>query len=237
VAIELARAIQRANGKPMCIVGADPTDRDVERWLPSVLARTPASAQRHVRVGHQELRAVVLAEQKLSIVTLSDRSVLEKVMPELQATFPFVIVDGPSSVGTGVGIAPALWPMLDILLVVSGLRAGDLATTTAYVNSMTSRPSARHIAVRVVTTGTREDSGLAPEQIDRKLRALSVIAALSSRAKHSPDAQVLDDDVDRALDRVASWIIGRADEAKDAPPQPEQGQGTNMARAARRYVT
>ena len=105
--------------------------------------------------------ATVLADQGLSIVTLSDRTVLEKVMPELQATFPFVIVDGPSSVGRGVGIAPTLWPMLDVLLVASGLRAGDLAMTTAYVDALSDRPSARDVDIRVITSGDPRESGLA----------------------------------------------------------------------------
>src|SRR5260221_4548986 len=104
VAIALGRRIQRAIGTPVCILGADPTDRDIERWMPDLLRDSGTTARREVRVGPHELRAAVLVDQGLSIVTLSDRTVLEKVMPELRATFPYVIVDGPSAVGTEGGI-------------------------------------------------------------------------------------------------------------------------------------
>ena len=156
-----------------------------------------------------ELRVVVLADQGLSIVTLSDRAVLEKVLPEIRDSFSYVVVDGPSSIGAGVGIARALWPMLDALLVTSGVRPGDLATTLSYVNGALHRVNARHMQIGVVTTGDPADGGLSADQIERKLATMPVIGSLpqlGERAWHEPP---VDHELDVVFEPIIRWILAR----------------------------
>ena len=44
IAVALGRQIQRTIGTPVCILGADPTDRDIERWLPDLLTNAGTTA-------------------------------------------------------------------------------------------------------------------------------------------------------------------------------------------------
>jgi hypothetical protein len=213
LATELARRIEAAAGTAVCIVGADPADRDVERRTPGLVATAGAAARRHLRVGPHDVDTVVLAKQRLTIVTCSDRMVVEKILPELQATFAYVVVDGPSGVGTGVGIAPMLWSMLDILLVASGMHAGELATTRAYVDALAEKPSARPIKVRVVVSGHADESGLAQDQLERRLQPLPVIARVPTLVEQRRARYPSDTDLDRALDPLVEWIVERPDYA------------------------
>ena len=87
IAVELALHIERLLQTPVCIVGADPTDRDVERRTPALVASGGTTLRRHLRNGPHDLEAILLPDRRLCVMSLSDRVVVEKVMPELLAEF------------------------------------------------------------------------------------------------------------------------------------------------------
>lgn len=208
IAVELALRLTAATGTTACLVGADPTDRDVERRLPQLAAGDENYTRTRVERGVHSLDVAFLPARGLCVVGLSDRAGVESVLPELRQMFEYVIVDAPSRVSTGgVGIARVLLPFLDILLVASALTADELALTRIYVDALDAMSSARHVEVRVVSTG-HPDDGLAPDQLERRLASLPMIGCtpqLWGRATNEPAAE--HDDLDDAFRPIVDWIV------------------------------
>jgi hypothetical protein len=196
-------------GTTGCLVGADPTDRDVERRLPQLAAGDEEYTRTRVERGVHTLDVAFLPAHRLCVVGLSDRAGVESVLPELRQMFEYVIVDAPSRVSSGgVGIAGVLLPLLDMLLVVSALTADELALTRIYVDALEEMVGARELEVRVVSTGQPDGGGLGQEQLERRLRALPMIGGtpqLWGRAPHEPIVE--NDDLDRAFRPIVDWIV------------------------------
>jgi hypothetical protein len=187
IAAELAPRIALAADTHVCLVGADPTDRDIERRTPLLLQRTGEYTRRSIREGVHSLDAAFLPSERLCIINLSDRATVGSVLPRLREMFDFVVVDAPSRVGGGVGIARMLPIQLDMLVIASGLHADELALTRLYVEQLREMPNARGVDVRVITNGNPFKSGLSPEQLDRRLRQLPVVTRLVRALDQSAD--------------------------------------------------
>ena len=210
IAVELASRLAAVAGTTVCLVGADPTDRDVERRLPLLAAGDAEYTRTRVERGVHSLDVSFLPAHRLCVVGLSDRAGVESVLPELRQMFEYVIVDAPSRVSSGgVGIAGVLLPLLDILLVVSALTADELALTRIYVDALDEMAGARHVEVRVVSTGEPADGGLGHDQLERRLHALPMIGGTPQLwgRPHEPTAE--NDDLDRAFRPIVEWIVER----------------------------
>jgi hypothetical protein len=208
IAVELAVRLVAVSGTPVCLVGADPTDRDVERRLPQLIGEDPQYQRARVNEGVRSLEAVVLPSRRLCVVSVSDRAAIEAVLPELQATFRYVIIDAPSRVGTGVGIARSLLDRLDVLFVASGLTAGELADTRVYLERLAAMPRARHVAVRVLASGHPHDSAMSRHQLEHRLAGLPLIQRVPrlwgrTTNDHRPGREDLDEDFRPVID----WIL------------------------------
>jgi hypothetical protein len=217
IAVELALHIAAARGTPTCLVGADPTDRDVERRLPELMDGGKCSHM-EVAKGPHTLDVAYVPHRRLFVVSLSDRTGVESVLPELRTMFDYVIIDAPSRVGSGVGIARVLLPHLDSLLIASTISAGDLALTRLYVDALAAMPNARDIDVGVVTTGHLYDSGLSAGQLERRLRPLPVVGRsprLWGRVSQAPATG--EDDLAAALRPVVEWVLMRRPTVREAP--------------------
>jgi len=167
IAVELALRLVAAANTPVCVVGADPTDRDVERRMPELLDGYEHTL-RQISDGTRSLEATFVPARRLCIVSVPDRAGVEAVLPELRSTFRCVVIDAPSRVGSGVGIARVLVEHLNVLLVASELTAGELVDARNYVNQFAAIPRAKHLAIRVVTSGHPEDSRMSGAQLDRR---------------------------------------------------------------------
>ena len=187
LAAELAPRLVRAADTHVCLVGADPTDRDIERRTPQMLLRADDYTRTSLKEGVHSLEATFLPSDRLCVVGLSDRATVGSVLPRLREMFDFVVVDAPSRVGAGVGIARMLPLQLDMLIVASGLHADELALTRLYVDQLREMPNARGVDVHVVTTGSPFKSGLSPEQLERRLEPLPVVARLVRALDQSAD--------------------------------------------------
>ena len=209
IAVELALRLAATANTQVCLVGADPTDRDVQRRLPQLVARSGRYTRTVVREGAHALEVAFLPDQRLCVVALSDRAGVESVLPELQGIFEYVIVDAPSRVGSGgVGISRALVPLLDALVVASGLSAGELALTRGYIHALEAMAGARHVDVRVVGSGETDDGGLALDQLERRLRALPMISRIPQLWGRAPHGSTVDhDDLDAAFRPIVDWIV------------------------------
>jgi hypothetical protein len=209
IAVELASRVAAVVETTVCLVAADPTDRDVERRLPQLAAGDEKYTRTRVERGVHSLDVAFLPARRLCVVGLSDRAGVESVLPELRQMFEYVIVDAPSRVSSGgVGIASVLLPLLDILLVVSALTADELALTRIYVDALEEAGAAHDVEVRVVSTGEPEGGELAQEQLERRLRSLPMIGGtpqLWGRAAHEP--VVGNDDLDQAFRPIVDWIV------------------------------
>jgi hypothetical protein len=207
--VELALRLARRVDAPVCLVGADPTDRDVERRRQDLTAGGKCATMRIVK-GPHALEATVIPHRKLCVVSLSDRTAVESVLPELRDMFEYVVVDGPSRVGGGIGISRVLLPHLDGLLVASGYTAGELALTRLYVETLDIMSRLNDVAIGVVLVGTADDSGLSDDQLERRLRALPVVGEVP-RLWGRPIPLVLAGDtaLDDAFAPITDWSSAR----------------------------
>ncbi len=140
IAVEVATELAATTDTPVCLVGADPTDRGVDRLL-SQLARawgTPSRIQ--VPRGPRHVEVATFSRSRICVVSASDREHIELVFPTLQERFRFMIVDASSHAGMGVGIAGVLLDWLDALFVATALEAGELAETRRFVEHLDARP-------------------------------------------------------------------------------------------------
>jgi hypothetical protein len=231
IAVELALRVAAAAGTTVCLVAADPTDRDVERRLPQLAAGDEEYTQTRVQRGVHTLDVTFLPAHRLCVVGLSDRAGVESVLPELRRMFEYVIVDAPSRVSRGgVGIAGVLLPLLDMLLVVSALTADELALTRIYVDALEEMVGAGHVEVRVASTGEPADGGLAHEQLERRLAALPMIGAtpqLWGRVTH--ETVVENDDLDRAFRPIVDWIVASREARRGPAPSSATAVRTPMS--------
>jgi hypothetical protein len=219
IAVELASRLAVTAGTTVCLVAADPTDRDVERRLPQLAAGDEEYTRTRVERGVHTLDVTFLPARHLCVVGLSDRAGVESVLPELRQMFEYVIVDAPSRVSSGgVGIAGVLLPVLDILLVVSALTADELALTRIYVDALEEMVGARHLEVRVVSTGQTDGGGLAAEQLERRLRSLPMIGGTPQLWGRAQEPSVENADLDRAFRPIVDWIIERRRARRGPPP-------------------
>ncbi len=220
IAVELATRVARASGNFVCLVGADPTDRDVERRLPQLLAGEDRYARTSVGKGTHTLDVTSLPNRRLYVVELSDRTGVEYVLPELRARFDHVIVDAPSRVSTGgIGISRVLLQFVDALIVASRLTAEELALTRIYVDALDAMVGARHVDVAVVSTGEREGSGLADAQLERRMSALPVIAAIPQLWGRTTSRSATElDELSSAFQPIVDWVMER----RPAAPSTER---------------
>jgi hypothetical protein len=239
LAAELAERLAAAARVPVCLVGADPTDRDVERRMPQFLVRGGDYRRSQLDIGVHRVEVTSLPSLNLFLVTLSDRTMADSVLPRLSELFEFVIIDAPSRVGSGVGIARVLFRFLDALVISSELRADDLAMTRVYLEQIAQMPSARHAAVRVVTSGDPNKSGLAPEQLERRLLPLPVVANIPSiSAVRRDDTCDVEDRVAVAFEPLVTAIL-ELRSALEADPSPAPRSVWTPARrlaVERRYL-
>ena len=210
VAVEIAARLAAAADSPVCLIGADPTDRDVDRHLPQLVAAWGNPSRMQVTRGPHHLEVATFAQSRVCVVSVSDRESMELLFPTLQERFRFLIVDAPSRTGMGVGIAGVLLDWLDALFVATALEAGELAETRRYVEQLDARPSAHHVKVRVLPIGDPADCGLARKQLDRRLAMLPTITSiprltggLANRTTHS------EAELDDAFRPVIRWILDR----------------------------
>lgn len=232
IAVELALRLVAAANTPVCLVGADPTDRDVERRTPELLEGYEHTLQQ-ISDGTRSLEAVFAPARRLCIVSVPDRAGVEAVLPELRATFRYVVIDAPSRVGSGVGIARVLLEQLDVLLVASGLKAGELIDARNYIEQLAAIPRSQQVGIRVVTSGHANDSGLSPLQLERRLRALPVIERIPRLWGRPSDRSPTDEDLDDAFRPVVDWIVERARFNVAAPPALRPASLNNHVAASR----
>ena len=117
-----------------------------------------------------------------------------------------------------------------------GLHAGELASTQAYLASLAAKPSARHVDVRVVTSGDPNDSGLSVRQLERKLRALPVLAWLPRLVPHAPPGAATDDGVSVAFEPMVRWILERHALLKPGRPPGSNARANPFAARLGRNV-
>jgi hypothetical protein len=97
---------------------------------------------------------------------------------------------------------------LDVLVVASGLTADELAVTRVYIDALEAMAGARHVEVRVVSSGHPDDSGLADDQLERRLRSLPMIGCIPQLWGRATREPAVDTDVlDRAFRPVVDWIV------------------------------
>ncbi len=227
IAAELALQVAARLDRPVCLVGADPTDRDVERRMPRLAASEGGYERMTLDNGPHRLEAMLLARQRLGIVTLSDRVVVDAVLPRLREIFEIVIIDAPSRVGSGVGIARMLLPHLDALVIASGLHAGDIALTRVYVDALGRMPGAARVDVRVVASGGADDTGLAPDQLQRRLVGLPMAGRIPRLwADPAKERAQTPEQLGRAFRTLVEMILEHHDARRPEPaPRPRRALG------------
>ena len=209
IAVEVAARLAARTATPVCLLGADPTDRDVQRHLPLLLAAWGTPTRMEVARGPHEIEVASFASSQVCVVSVSDRESVELVLPALQERFEYLVIDAPSRAGFGVGIAGVLLDWLDALVITSGVGAGELAETRRYAELLDAQPTARHVDVRVLAIGEPGAGGLDPEQLDARLAALPMIGTVPRLGGAGNEALA-----ERALDPVflpiLRWIQTRA---------------------------
>jgi len=208
VAVELARRVQTAVGAPVCLVGADPTDRDVERHLPHLEATDGDYTRTELSRGTHTLRISFLRRHQLCAITMSDRTVVHEVLPDLRDRFRYIVIDGPSRVGNGVGIAHVLLQHLDFLIVTTGSSAGELARARAYVDLLARTAAASHVVVRAVISGHRNESGLSEPQLEQRIGTLPTIGWLPRLWGRTAGHRATEE-LDGAFRPLVDWIVSR----------------------------
>ena len=78
VALRVARAAPDA---AVCLVGADPTDHDVERHLPQLVASWGEPARMQVTRGPHRVDVANFEHEGVCVISLSDRESVELVLP------------------------------------------------------------------------------------------------------------------------------------------------------------
>jgi cellulose biosynthesis protein BcsQ len=228
IAVELATRVARASGSFVCLVGADPTDRDVERRLPQLLVGEDRYTRTSVGKGTHTLDVTALPNRRLYVVELSDRTGVEYVLPELRARFDYVVVDAPSRVSTGgIGISRVLLQYVDALIVASRLTAEELALTRLYVDALDAMVGARHVDVGVVSTGERENAGLDDKQLERRVRALPLLGALPQLWGRTTSRATTElDELSGAFAPIVDWVIARRPARAETSPAPTETSTT-----------
>jgi hypothetical protein len=217
IAVEIAARLAAVTESPVCLVGADPTDRDVDRHLPQLAATWGEPSRMSVTRGPHQLEVATFTRSRVCVVSVSDRESVELVFPTLQERFRFLIVDAPSRTGMGIGIAEVLLDWLDALFVATALDAGELAETRHYVEQLQERPSAQHVDVHVLPIGDAAQRGLARRQIDERLALLPTLGRIPRLGGGLADrGAVTEAELDDAFRPVIRWIIDR----QARPPRP-----------------
>jgi hypothetical protein len=208
IAVEVAARLADVAGTSVCLVGADPTDRDVDRHLPQLTAAWGKPSRIQITRGPHLVEVATFSHSRVCVVSVSDRESVELVLPTLQERFRFLIVDAPSRAGMGVGIAAVLLDWLDALVVATALDAGELAETRRYVEQLDARPTAQHVDVRVVAIGEPTDRAFARRQLDERVAALPTIGRIP-RLGGGVAAQnrVADPEFDDAFRPLMRWIV------------------------------
>ena len=229
VAVEIAARLAAASDAPVCLIGADPTDRDVPRHLPQLAEAWGAPNRMQVERGPHHLEIAAFTRSRVCVVSVSDRESVELVLPMLRERFGFLIIDAPSLTGFGVGIANVLHDWLDALVIATGLGAGELAETRRYAERLDALPSSRSVDVRVLAVGDPSAGGLAYEQLDSRLAALPTIAHVP-RLRGGAHGDSFDD---RALDAAFRPIVEWIAAARTAGTRTAgtRTKGTRSARA------
>ena len=241
IAVEVARRLAASTGTQVCLVGADPTDRDVERRTPALIAADSDYTVQQVRSGLRTMEVVFLGQHGLCVVSLPDRNGVEAVLPELRGMFSYVVIDAPSRVGRSVGIGHTLPKQLDALIVASTFAPGDLALTRLYVEALKEIPRTEHLDVRVVLSGHAHDTRLSAAQVEQRLETLPVLATVPRLwgRRGSGDGHPSREALDDALSPVVEWIAA-LDRPAASTPDPAEARRTALppARhvAARRYA-
>ncbi len=217
IAVEIAARLAVAAETPVCLIGADPTDRDVDRHLPQLIAEWGNPSRMQLDRGPHHLEIATFARSRVCVVSVSDRESVELLFPTLQERFRFLIVDAPSRAGMGVGIAGVLLDWLDALFVATALEAGELAETRRYVEQLDSRPSAHHVKVRVLPIGNPADCGLARRQLERRLAVLPTLAPVPRLGGGAGNrSAITETEIDDAFRPIIRWIVDR-----QARPSPD----------------
>jgi hypothetical protein len=208
IAVEVAARLAAITEAPVCLIGADPTDRDVDRHLAQLDATWGKPSRIQVTRGPHLVEVATFAHSRVCVVSVSDRDSVELVFPTLQERFRFLIVDAPSRAGMGVGIAGVLLDWLDALVVATALDAGELAETRHYVEQLAARPIAQHVDVRVVAIGEPTDRALARRQLDERLAFLPTIARIPRLGGGvATQNQIADPELDDAFRPILRWIL------------------------------
>jgi hypothetical protein len=179
LALTLGQLIAARARCGVCVVSADPTDRDVERRLPDLLRPGDGHSSVNYKEGTRSLDITHVPEVGLYVVCVHDRQSVETVVPELRAMFRFVVIDAPSRVGCGgIGIARGLLHHLDVLLIASGVRVEELTDARIYVDELAHMPASAPVDIGLLAIGEVAPGGLTAEQLRRRLAALPTVARL-----------------------------------------------------------
>ena len=217
IAVEVATQLALLANTPVCLVGADPTDRDVDRHLPRLAEAWGQPARMDITRGPHHVEIANFARSRVCAVSISDRESVEEVFPILQQRFRYVIVDAPSRAGFGVGIAGVLLGWLDALVIGTGLTAGEIAETRRYLERLDSIPSAQHVDRRVLPIGDT-GVGFSEEQLELRLASLPTIGHVprlgGGVAAHDTIAA---DDLRAAFRPLVQWIMNGPTSATPPP--------------------
>ena len=209
IAVELAAQLANAANTPVCLVGADPTDRDVDRHLPRLVEAWGQPARMEITRGTHHLEVANFPRAQVCVISVSDRESVEMVFPILQQRFPYLVVDAPSRTGFGVGIAGVLLERLDALLIGTGLTAGELAETRRYVERLDALPAAQHVDRRVLPIGDASESELALDHLELRLAMLPVVGHVPRLGGGVALQEVIAiDDLTAAFRPIVKWIVG-----------------------------
>jgi hypothetical protein len=232
IAVELAAQLAKVAHAPVCLVGADPADRDVERHLPRLVEAWGRPAHMEITRGTHHVEVSNFPGSGVCAISVSDRESVDLVFPILEPRFPYLVVDAPSRTGFGVGIADMLLTRLDALLIATGLTAGELAETRSYADRLDSRPAAQHVERRVLPVGNATESGLALEQLEWRLAllaALGPVPRLGGGVARPADIAV--DALDAAFAPVVRWIIDGRERSMPARVPVSVGTATDAPTA------
>lgn len=241
VAVGLAQRLASTSAAPVCLVGADPTDRDVERRTPHLIETAGDYTQSQITQGPHGLNITFMPELRVCTVSVSDKSVLSKVLPDLRERFRYVVVDAPSRVGYGVGIAHMLIHHLDAMLIASGPSAGELAVTRSYLAALEQLATASRVDVRVLLSGRPHEGGLSSHQLEQRMVALPVIGWVPHLWGRTT-GHAEPDQLEEAFRPIVGWVTERYDAmtaddeaASAAPESGDARKALHSTRAADAY--
>jgi len=123
---------------------------------------------------------------------------------------------------------------LDVLLVAAGLTAGELVDARNYVGQFATIPRANHLAIRVLTSGHPDDSGLSRAQLERRLGVMPVIVRIPRLWGRMSNGSPTEENLDDAFRPVVDWIVEQVHEnVASAPTLPAPSMNHHLA--ASRY--